>query len=111
MTKVNEHFPTPGGVNPQCSPSQTIWSDNDAGGEVPRDQIGSRCPRQRRRRPRTKRSSGRPTGADSAASDALRLRKPRAQIGHGWAIQLKRAPSRPPRCQSGTVVMALTTLY
>ena len=37
-TKINEHRPTPKGIEPCRHSSGTVRSPNDAGGEVPRDQ-------------------------------------------------------------------------
>jgi hypothetical protein len=44
MTKINEHFPTPKGIDPYRHASGTVRSPNDAGGEVPRDQYKQPMP-------------------------------------------------------------------
>jgi hypothetical protein len=44
MTKINDHFPTPTGVNPYRHPSQTVQSSSNAGGQVPRDQYRQPVP-------------------------------------------------------------------
>ena len=35
MTKIQEHFPNPPGIDTYKRPSQTVQSPNAAGGEVP----------------------------------------------------------------------------
>jgi hypothetical protein len=44
MVKINEHAPTPKGIDPYRHPSQTVRSPNDAGGEVPRGQYRQPVP-------------------------------------------------------------------
>jgi hypothetical protein len=47
ITKINEHLPTPKGIDPYRRPSETVQSPNQAGGEVPRDQWQRPVPRRR----------------------------------------------------------------
>jgi hypothetical protein len=44
MTKINEHFPDPIGIDTYKRPSQTVQSPNNAGGEVPREQYQRPAP-------------------------------------------------------------------
>ncbi|WP_168167913.1 hypothetical protein [Bradyrhizobium sp. BTAi1] len=43
-TKINEHRPTPKGIEPYRHSSGTVRSPNDAGGEVPRNQYSNQQP-------------------------------------------------------------------
>jgi hypothetical protein len=44
MSKINEHFPMPGGAEPYRHPSETVRSPNDAGGQVPPGQYRQPTP-------------------------------------------------------------------